>query len=159
MRNLMLFFGLAVTACSRKETSKAAVVVHRAPMRGGSLGERLVQESKAHPEAALKADAVYSALEKNGFGLKERKQYLASPVGAAYCLAADSDADLAFTVCEYESDAAAEKGRIAALQASRAAAAHEIFVHHATTLTLWERPKGESSAKSSALAQSTFSRL
>lgn len=169
MKAFVLFIVLAMSACSRKQNSAAPSSPSNAPSqasgtaapslaKGGTLPERLSRESNSRPVAALRAEDVFAAIVKNGVQMKQRTQYLGSPVGAAYCQSAMTTNDVSLTVCEFDSDPAAAKGQQTA-STTIAVPNREILVHHATTLAIIQSPKSEASSKAAAAAAAAFNSL
>ena len=71
------------------------------------FAERFDTEKRARPNAKPNADDAYAALQASGLTLTEKKQHLASPLGARYCFAfaatAGTTALLQLSLCEYAS--------------------------------------------------------
>ncbi len=121
MRHLLPL--LALAACSRHHDPKppppappaAAPITQGVP---GSqdlaplqqLGARLSDE-KSHRPVAHAADRLFAALGAQGITLSSHHQVLAATAAASYCdLGVTGDA-IAIAVCEYDSAAAAAKGK------------------------------------------------
>ena len=129
-----------------------------ADAKGGPLSERLEREGTARPAASLRAEEVFSGLVKGGLEIKERMQLLAAPVGARYCQSAHTANDVILTVCEFEDEASAEKGKATSLAAIHVEN-RQVVAHHATTLQVIESPKTEQSAKSAASVIAAFNAM
>ncbi len=158
-------FVLVAIACKQERPNTpevqpppAAITVKPAAPQGLSLPERLTAEAQARPAAALRAENIFAAVVQTGVEITERTQYLASSLGAGYCQNAKTKNDLSITVCEFESDEAATKGRAAAL-AAVPVANRRIEVHHATTLQIIEAPPSVQSAKLADAVVSAFNAL
>ncbi len=155
-------FLLAAVGCKQERPTAVApppVVAPAAPgAKGGTLGERLEREGSHRPAAAFRAEDVFGVLAKGGLEITERMQILGTTVGAAYCQNAHTASDVVVTVCEFEDEASAEKGKAAALS-SMEIPNRQVVQHHATTLQVIESPKTEKSAKSAAAVLSAFSAM
>ena len=71
--------------------------------------------------------------------MSDRRQHLAAPFGAAYCLGGQSTG-LALSACEYDSSAAADLGARASARAFGAIAHREVHVNGTATLTILQSP-------------------
>ncbi len=153
---------IASSSCKQERPNVAIAPPVVAPSvpnaKGGPLSERLDREGTTRPAAALRAEDVFSALVKSGLEIKERMQVLAAPIGAAYCQNAHTANDVILTVCEFEDEASAEKGKATSLAAVQVEN-RQVVLHHATTLQVIESPKSEQSAKSAAAAIAAFNAL
>ena len=120
MRRLLLL--LATAACSRHETPRPQPAPPAvAPITQGvpgsqdlaplqQLGARLSEEKSHRPESKI-SDRLFDALGKQGITLSSHHQVLATTAAASYCdLGVTGDA-IAIAVCEYDSAAAAAKGK------------------------------------------------
>lgn len=156
------FVLVASSSCKQERPSVAAPPPAVAPTvpiaKGGPLSERLEREGTARPAASLRAEDVFAALVKSGLEIKERMQVLAAPVGAAYCQNAHTANDVILTVCEFDDEASAEKGKATSLAAMHVEN-RQVVLHHATTLQVIESPKTEQSTKSAAAVISAFNAL
>ena len=129
------------------------------PGRSLNLGDKMMQEANTRPSGGLRADLVFTEFAKEGLRLgSPPKQHLGAPIGAAYCLGAESTAHVAISVCEYADETSAKKGRDQSLSAFNSIeheiANREIFVNKATTLTMLQSLKGnDSEAESKRLVQ------
>jgi hypothetical protein len=98
MRITVLAIAL-LASCSRPPTPPAPSSL--------SLVERLAVEAASRPGARVSAERV-----RDGLGEIQRwKQVLASPVQARFCMAGQTPGGVGVAVCEYESAAAAARGR------------------------------------------------
>ncbi|MDP9150966.1 MAG: hypothetical protein M3O36_13635, partial [Myxococcota bacterium] len=115
-----------------------------------TLGDKIAYES-THRTATdtPKVEDVYAALEKAGFKLREKQQHVAAVFGAEYCVGAKADDDVALSVCEYVSPAAAKDGRDMSLKTLASVPNREIHVNRKTTLTI-RQPAAETSASQAA---------
>jgi len=121
MRRFVLL--AALVACSHKQdhTPPPAPPPASAPITQGvpgsqdlaplqQLGARLSEEKSHRPEAKI-GDRLFDALGKQGITLSSHHQVLATTAAASYCdLGVTGDA-IAIAVCEYDSAAAAAKGK------------------------------------------------
>jgi hypothetical protein len=127
-----IFFGLCLAAlcgCSRCDDQPEkpkpdraalprervrALSSARGPALSGFRG-RLEQESKDRPAVPLKAEDVLAAFEKDGIVLDRKRQQMASPHFARYCMSAHTGEKVQITVCEHESAERADE-HVAATQ-------------------------------------------
>lgn len=78
---------------------------------GSQLMHQLVEEKKGRRPVTLSAERVVEAFQKEGLELKPLKQGLGGPIGARYCAMSHTGKGVAFTICEFESEAAAQAGK------------------------------------------------
>ena len=108
-----------------------------------SIPQRFSAEQNGRPPGLTpSADDVYAGLEKAGNTVVDRKQHLASPFGARYCLGARAvganDAPmLQMSVCELISPEAARIGRDYSAEGMKLPM-RTVYVNKQTTLTLRE---------------------
>ena len=76
----------------------------------GNLGEQLITEAASRPKDAIKAEAVFEALGKNGIAVNSVKQFMGRTVLANYCSGGLTALVTSVTVCEYATEAAAKAG-------------------------------------------------
>lgn len=117
----------------------AAVPAPRAPAprTNVSLAESLRAEADNRPSQTPTPEQVFAALRAMNIDLRGPRQYLASTVGASFCMGGRVSDTLATAVCEYPDADAAERGRAMSLERFAAAAPHrQIVVNRKTTLTL-----------------------
>jgi hypothetical protein len=119
MRRLLLL--AAIAACSHEPNHTPPPAPASAPITQGvpgsqdlaplqQLGARLSEEKSHRPEAKT-SDRLFDALGKQGITLASHHQVLATTAAASYCdLGVTGDA-IAIAVCEYDSAAAAAKGK------------------------------------------------
>lgn len=88
----------------------AAVASPARPPEAPSLGGLLAGELRGRPGATPSVEQVASALQRAGVALPPMKQVLARTVGARYCAASTTTVGLAVAVCEFGSDADADRG-------------------------------------------------
>ncbi|MDB4944291.1 MAG: hypothetical protein JWP97_3825 [Labilithrix sp.] len=121
------------------------------------IPERFQIESSSRPKGlTVNVDSVLAALAKGGLTVVEKKQHLAQPFGARYCVGArvvkgtaETDpTQLQLSVCELVSPAVAEQSRVASLEAFKQIPNRDIHVKQQTTLTL----RGESDAPDTVAA-------
>ena len=126
-----------------------------------TVADRLDHERTARSASATpKVEEVFAALERAGVETRDKRQHLASPMGAMYCEGAVSTAgDLAVSVCEYEGDDAARAGRETSFEAFARVPNREVYVRRATTLTLMQPTVTAESATVVKRAVDSFQRL
>ena len=111
---LLLALTTALTACAPRTppaaTPPPSAASPKPPAEAPSLGGLLAREREARPAATLAVEQVASALQHAGVPLSPMKQVLARTVGACYCAASTTAAGLAVAVCEFGTDADAERG-------------------------------------------------
>lgn len=81
-------------------------------MRGPSISgfrQRLEQEAKDRVPVPLKAEDVLATFERNGVALDRKRQQMASPHFAKFCLSAHAGEKVQITVCEHETEDRAEE--------------------------------------------------
>lgn len=81
-----------------------------APTPTPTLGGLLASELETRPAVTPAVEQVASALQQAGVTLTPMKQVLARTVGARYCAASTTSTGLAVAVCEFASDAEADRG-------------------------------------------------
>jgi hypothetical protein len=112
-------FAFACSACSGCDGAEAAKVTsstsHVRPLTSqhgptiSGFRQRLEEEAKTRPQVPLKAEQVFASLEKEGVVLDRKRQQMASPHLARYCMSAHTGQKVQITVCEHESDERAEE--------------------------------------------------
>jgi hypothetical protein len=108
-----------------------------------SIPQRFGAERSGRPQGlSLSIEDVYAGLEKAGVTVVDRKQHLASPFGARYCLGARavgaSDKPmLQMSVCEFVSPDAAKMGRDYSAESMKLPM-RTVYVNAQTTLTVRE---------------------
>jgi hypothetical protein len=108
-----------------------------------SIPQRFSSELAGRPPGVKPSiEDVYAGLEKAGITVVDRRQHLASPFGARYCLGARAvgAADkpmLQMSVCEFVSPEAAKIGRDYSADAMKLPM-RTVYVNKQTTLTLRE---------------------
>jgi hypothetical protein len=109
----------------------------QAPGKGLSVAAvaKLEEEARSRPPTTLKAESVLDALERAGFRLVRRNQYVGAVVGASFCMGGSTASGFGISVCEYADVAAAERGRTNSLQRYRSPP-REIYLNKKTTLTV-----------------------
>lgn len=116
-----------------------------------TVGGRLQYEAAHRPAAALRAEDVLASLDAAGIKLAEQKQYIAMTVKAAYCVGGQTADGLSVAVCEYETPAAAEAGRVFVTERFRIPDLDRVIhVRGATTLALGHHvslPLGDSARR------------
>lgn len=70
----------------------------------GGFRQRLEEEAQNRPPAPLKAEDILAAIEKDGVVLDRKRQQMASPHFAKYCMSAHTGTKVQLTVCEHESE-------------------------------------------------------
>jgi len=167
------FFGAMLLAlgCPRKKEEPVVLEATRSstnlpppsntPMapEASTVGEKLALEASSRPAANPKAEVVLDALQKSGLHLKNQKQHAGAPVGAGYCVGAESDENVSLSICEYRDQNAARDGKEASERAFRAIANREVFLNRMTTLTLLQYPKNEASEAAAKRAVEAFQKL
>jgi hypothetical protein len=126
-------------------------------MPNSPLVDRLTAEQKTRPQGPLRAENVYDALEKAGVPITTRRQHLASPFLAQYCLGAETGERFAFSVCEYPDAKAAKAGR------SEAEKIHipnrTVTQNKTSVLVVLDLEKSKESGAIAQTARDTFARL
>lgn len=75
------------------------------------IPQKFAYEASHRPPRAVRAEQVFDAFASHGTALGARKQHLAGPFGALYCLGSSAEKERQFfSVCEYAGDAEAERG-------------------------------------------------
>lgn len=101
----------AVSACEQK--NEAAGSAHAMPAGRASVAapfhQRLEAEARGRPPVALTAEEALAAIERDGVPLDRKRQQLASPHQASYCMSAHAGIKVQLTVCEHESEERAEE--------------------------------------------------
>jgi hypothetical protein len=108
-----------------------------------SIPQRFSTELNGRPQGVKPSvEDVYAGLEKAGLTVTDRKQHLAAPFGARYCLGAraigaNDKPMLQMSVCEFVSPEAAKQGRDYSAEAMKLPM-RTVYVNAQTTLTLRE---------------------
>ena len=108
-----------------------------------SIPQRFGAELNGRPKGlSLSIEDVYAGLEKAGLTVVDRKQHLASPFGARYCLGARAVGAgdkpmLQMSVCEFVTPEAAKMGRDYSADGMKLPM-RTVYVNKQTTLTLRE---------------------
>ena len=130
---------VALTSCKCAETKpidpgeveKKAAAVHREadlaarPQAGGSLVDQLAAEAAARQPDTVSLEKVTSVLTQVGLTVGPPRQNLGNKQLAIYCASADTSDGLLLTVCEYPSDAQAERGEAEANLVQHQLAGHQ----------------------------------
>ena len=75
------------------------------------IPQRFAYEAGHRPTGVVSPEQVFDAFAASGMEVTERKQHLARAYEAKYCQGAKAEKEkLYFSVCEYTTDAEAEKG-------------------------------------------------
>lgn len=124
MRSLLLVIAIgALGACSHRETkAPPPPPPPSAPTTQGipgsqdlaplaNLGAVLSSEAKHRPTVKVPAEKLFDALAKQGIALATHHQVLATTANASYCDLGVTKDTIAIAVCEYPSEAAAQKGK------------------------------------------------
>jgi len=150
MRKRLLIALLLLAGCARQGEEAAARAVAPTPTlpseppsrpRAESVGERLQQESGARASGNPRAESVISALQKAGLQLRDPRQHAAAPMGALFCIGAQSENNVSLSVCEYEGAAAARAGRELSVNAFKSIPNRDVWVNRSATLTLLQSPR------------------
>jgi len=130
-----------------------------------SIAERFAAERKGRPEGLTPtAEDVYASLESAGLTIVDRKQHLASPFGARYCLgaravAAGDATTLQLSVCEFVSAEAARIGRDYSAEGLKAIPLRTVYANKQTTLTVREEKQDPATDAQLRAAAAAYARL
>jgi len=123
------------------------------------LGARLADEAASRPGRALRAEQLFAALERRGVLLSQKRQVLASTVGARYCELAVSDSGLGVSVCEYADDQAARAGSDASHQRFDAIVPGRTLLTRAGSVLTLTPPQNERARREANAITDTFAAL
>lgn len=106
---------VALSACGRDRANHASASSPTKRVEPSQqlapLIARLHYEQLHRPPTRISAERVLDALERAGVGVRERRQFLGATVRAAYCAGGTTADDIAISVCEYKTPAAALAGK------------------------------------------------
>ncbi len=124
------------------------------------LGEKLDYEAKHRLPVRVTVERAFEALEAMQLPLTEKRQHVASPFLARYCAGALGPGGVAFSLCEFESGAAAHAGMLEA-QAALSSIPHRVLiVNGESVLTIREPdPPTAASTETRSKAAAAFERL
>lgn len=172
MRHASLIILVLLAGCAKKSEKEPAADKAAAPLAAVAapatpkapepkttgpiltLGDRLVAEQSNRPLGTPKAEEVYATFEKLGVKITEKKQHVARLYGAMFCLGAKTDAEVHYSVCEYETPEAATQGKDASRKALASVPNRELATNKKTLLTI--RQPGAKTAETEALAKRSF---
>jgi len=100
-----------------------------------SIEERFAGEAKNRPSGTPRVEDAFDAFTKAGANVHDKRQHLARPFGAMYCLGGQTGQKIFFGVCEYQDAAAATAGREQSLKGF-GKNRRDIWQNKATTLTI-----------------------
>lgn len=119
------------------------------------LFEKMAVERGDRPADSLHAEALYDAVKADGLNVTNQRQVLGLTVGAAYCVKADVDPDIDLTVCEYDNDADAAKGKAEIVKVPYPR--REVLVRRGSTVGIGRlseaKPTTDAAAKIAALVK------
>lgn len=101
------------TAASSEPAGRTGVTASPQPSVTGlmDIPQKFAYEASHRPSHGIRPEQVYDAFTSQGFVLGARKQHLAGPFGAMYCLGSSAEKERQFfSVCEFANEAAAETG-------------------------------------------------
>lgn len=177
----VLLAGIVLSGCAKHENAKnkpssSETAVNAAPAEASSvpridgpvpvppksqmsLPERFDSEAQNRPKGTPTAEQAFAAFTGASLELHGKKQHLASLYQALYCVGAESNDDVALSLCEYPNEASATKGREMSQKAFGAIVGREVFQNKGTTLTVLRVKKTPEAAAKVTKMRGLFSNL
>jgi hypothetical protein len=107
-----------------------------APAASNALVDELKREAADRPTGTPGAETVLALFENNGLAIARRQPVLATPVHAHYCMISSTQVGLSMSICEFDSEAAANAGRETSLRVFKTIPNRSLVLNGKTMLTL-----------------------